>query len=299
METTPTLAIIEYEPIAAALASVEKYRGLVCDVTTPKGMAEAKAAHREVAALRIALDKTRKKVKEDVLARGKLIDGEANRIFAMIAAIEDPIKSQIDAEEQRAERERVAAIDAEQVRLAAEEAARKKAEEEKLASERAEIARREAALRVEQERQEEEARARRAALAAEEAAARQRIEEQNRAAYALREEEDRKARVARQAEEDRLRAEREKIDAARREEEERQRKVREEAEAKAAAERRATEEAERQAREKREAVEREEKRKATELLDAQGVLDSFVKRFGHLPQFAKVVKAIEALRVAA
>jgi len=252
-------AIVEYEPIAGALASVEKYRGLVCDVTTPNGLAEAKSAHREVAALRIALEKTRKKVKEDVLARSKLIDGEANRIFALIAAIEDPIKSQIDAEEQRVERERVAAIEAEQARLAAEEAARKKAEEEKLAAERAEIARREAALRAEKERQEEEALARRAAIAAEEAAARQRIEEQNRAAYA----------------------------------------AREEAEAKALAERRAKEETERKAREQKEAAEREEKRKAAELLDANSMLDTFVKRFGHLKQFAKVVKAIEALKVPA
>lgn len=259
-------AIIEYEPIAGALASVEKYRGLVCDVTTPKGLAEAKAAHREVAALRIALEKTRKKVKEDVLARSKLIDGEANRIFALIAAIEDPIKTQIEAEERREQEAREAAIKAEQDRLAAEETARKKAEEDRLAAERAEISRQQAALRAAQEKQAEEEHARRAVLAAEEAAARQRIEEQERAARAVREEEDRKAAAARRIEEDRLRVEREAIDKARRE---------------------------------KEAAEREEKRKAAEILDAQGMLDTFVKRFGHLKQFSKVVKAIDDLKVPA
>jgi len=272
-----TNAMTEYNPIESALASVEKFRGLVCNVTTPKGLAEAKAAQREVGALRIALEKTRKKVKEDVLARSKLIDGEANRIFALIAAIEDPIKTQIEAEERREQEVREAAIKAEQDRLAAEEAAWKKTEEDRLVTERAEIARQHAALHAAQEKQAEEERARRAVLAAEEAAARQHIEEQERAARAVREEEDRKAAAVRRIEEDRLRAEREALDKARREKEK----------------------AERKEREALEAAAREEKRKAAELLDAQGMLDTFVKRFGHLKQFAKVVKAIEALKVPA
>ena len=93
--------ITEYNPITAALASIEKYRGVVLDVSTDKGMKEAKAIHREVAAPRIALEKARKQLKEDVLERGRLIDGEAKRIASQIAAIEDPIKSQIEAEERR------------------------------------------------------------------------------------------------------------------------------------------------------------------------------------------------------
>jgi hypothetical protein len=283
-----TTAIVEYNPITSALASVEKYRGLVCDVTTPKGLAEAKAAHREVAALRIALEKTRKKVKEDVLARSKLIDGEANRIFALIAAIEDPIKAQIDAEENRIEAARLAAIEAEKQRLEAEERARKEAEENRLADERAKNeaeARRLAEERAQLEAQQKAAREK---AEAEDRARRAKIDEEERAAKKRIEDAEAEARAKRQAEEDRLRAEREKLDVASRDEEDRQRKVREEAEAKAAVERRAKEEAE-----------REERLKAAELLDAQGMLDTFVKRFGHLRQFAKVVKVIEALKVAA
>ena len=270
---TEMCAIIEYEPIAAALASVEKYRGLVCDVSTPKGLAEAKAAQREVGALRIALEKTRKKVKEDVLARSKLIDGEANRIFALIAAIEVPIMMQIHAEEARVEAEREAAIKAEQDRLAAEERARKDAEERRMAEERAKLAAEREALEkaqaVQREVEEKASREREEA----DRQARAKIEAEERAAHQRIAEAEAKARAERQAEEDRLRAEREVIDKARREKEETERKE----------------------REAREAAEREQRRALTELMDARALLADFKERFGHLPQFAKVVKVIDAL----
>ncbi len=277
MNTQPTTAITEYNPITAALAGIEKFRGLVCDVKTPQGMAEAKAAQREVGALRIALEKTRKKVKEDVIARGKLIDGEANRIFAMIAEIEIPIMEQIDAEEDRVERERQAAIEAEQKRLADEEAARKRAEEEKIAAER---------------RQLEEERAR---FEAEQRAAREKAEAEERA----RREVEEKARRERQAEEDRLAAERKRVEEAtaalaraQLEKELAERRAAEEAEAKKRAEQEAIE---RKAREEKEAIEREKQRKVQEDMDAWVLLKTFVDRFGHLKQFGPVVKAIKAL----
>lgn len=273
MEPAGSTAIAEYEPIAAALGSIEKYRGLVFEVTTPHGMKEAKAAHREVAAPRIALEKARTKLKADVLERGRMIDGEAKRIGALFAAIEDPIKAQIEAEERRIEAARQAAIVAEQERLAAEERARKEAEEAQLAAQRAEIARQHAALEAAKRQRDEDERARRAAIEAEDRARRAKFEEEERAARKRIEEVEAQARAARQAEEDRLRAERERLEAARREEEDRQRK----------------------AREALEAVEREERRKATELLDARGMLSTFRNRFGHLKPFAKVVKAIDAL----
>ena len=57
----------------------------------------AGAAQRQVAAVRIALDKARKKLKEDVLERGRQIDGQAKPLFARVAEIEEPIDAQIEA----------------------------------------------------------------------------------------------------------------------------------------------------------------------------------------------------------
>jgi hypothetical protein len=264
MEATLATAIVEYNPITSALASVEKYRGLVCDVTTPKGLAEAKAAQREVAALRIALEKTRKKVKEDVLARSKLIDGEANRIFALIAAIEDPIKTQIEAAERREQEAREAAIKAEQDRLAAEERAKKEAEEKRLAEERAKLAAdREALEKAQAVQREAEEKARREREEADRQA-RAKIEEEERAARQRIEAAEAEARAKRQAEEDR------------------QRQVREEAEEKALAERHAKEEAE-----------REERIREQERMDGYDRLRTFVKHFGHLEEFQPITAEIQ------
>ena len=234
-EKTTGSAIAEYDPIIAALATVEKYRGLVCDVSTPQGLAEAKSAHKEVAAVRIALEKTRKKVKEDVVARGKLIDGEANKYFAQIAAIEEPIKSQIEAEERREQEAREAAIKAEADRLAKEEADRKAAEEARLAAERAAIAKERAELEAQQraarEKIEAEERARRQAIADEEAAAAKRIAEA-----------EAKAKAIRDAEE---------------------------------------------------AAQRERQRLVLEKSDARTSLEIWRNRYGHLPEYAGVVRAID------
>jgi hypothetical protein len=271
-----TTAIVEYNPITSALASVEKYRGLVCDVTTPKGLAEAKAAHREVAALRIALEKTRKKVKEDVLARSKLIDGEANRIFALIAAIEDPIKTQIEAEERREQEAREAAIKAEQERLAAEERARKEAEEKRLAEERAKLV----AEREAFERQQAEARAK---LQAEEDARRKALAE-----------EEARVRTARRAEEEKLAAERERVEAERSKLEEaaRAEQFRKDEEARAV---RLEEQRKRDADENaRQMARREAERQEQDRLDARATLETFLQRYGDEPEFGAVAAAIRA-----
>ena len=281
METAPTSAIVEYNPIVSALASVEKYRGLVCDVTTPKGMAEAKTAQREVGALRIALEKTRKKVKEDVVARGKLIDGEANKYFAQIAAIEDPIKSQIEAEERREQEAREAAIKAEQERLAKEEADRKAAEEARLAAERAAIAKERAELEAQQ-------RAAREKIEADERAARARIEEEARKERLAQQAREEVARVKAREEEERLRVEREKLDAERRAADEAKRREEAAAEAKAKA-----------IRDAEEAAQRERQRLVLEKSDARTSLEIWRNRYGHLPEYAGVVRAIDECLVPA
>lgn len=282
METkTPTLGIVEYDPIESALANIERFRGLVVDVKTPQGMKEGKAALREVAAPRIALEKARTKLKADVLDRGRLIDGEAKRIGSLIAAIEDPIKQQVDAEEQRVERERQAAIEAEQKRLADEEAARKRAEEEALATQRAELARQAAALKAEQDRAQEEDRARRRALAAEEDAARRRIQA----------EEDR-SRALRQAEEDHLARERRAIEDLDRVQRETVEAREREARQVAAAEQAAREARLKEQRDAADAEAREQQRKENELLDGRHMLEVWFEKFGHLEQFKTVAGTI-------
>ena len=285
-EKTAGSAIAEYDPIISALTAVEKYRGLVCDVSTPQGLAEAKSAHKEVAAVRIALEKTRKKVKEDVVARGKLIDGEANKYFAQIAAIEEPIKSQIEAEERREQEAREAAIKAEQDRLAREEAERKAAEEAKLAAERAAIDKERAELEAQQ-------RAAREKIEAEERAARARIEEEARKERLAQQAREEVARVKAREEEERLRAEREKLEAERRAKDEADRKEREAAEAQERAARLALEESMRKEREAKEAEQRERQRLVLEKSDARTSLEIWRNRYGHLPEYAGVVRAMD------
>lgn len=281
MNAITNTAIVEYKPTETAIAEIQRFKGLVVDVKTPTGLAEGKAVLREVAAVRIALEKTRKTLKEDVLERGRQIDGQAKPLFARVAEIEDPIKAQIDAEDLRIERERQAAIEAEQKRLADEERKRKEAEEAELARQRADIACQQAALDAERKAREEEERARRQALAAEEAAARQRIEEQDRAARLAREKGDREAAEARRVLEDRLAEDRRKIEAARDAEEARQREIR-----------RAEEDRLRKEQEAEAERHREEQRKKDELLDGHHMLEVWFGKYGHLQQFKVVAAAI-------
>ncbi|MFK2876937.1 coiled-coil domain-containing protein [Rhodanobacter hydrolyticus] len=110
--------VAEYTQTAAALAELrQKYTGLVIDVTTPKGMKEAKACTFELRTLRTNLEKRRAELKAPILARGKLLDDEAKRITAEIRAMEEPIDVQIKAEEARAEAEKLAKLEAERQRV--------------------------------------------------------------------------------------------------------------------------------------------------------------------------------------
>lgn len=295
-DTNVTTAITEYTPIAAVLADLTKrHKGVVFDCTQPSGLKEAKAAAKDIAQYRIALEKKRTELKADVLERGRLIDGEAKRISSQLAAIEDPIVDQIKAEERRIEAERQAAIVAEQERLAAIDREKREAEERrilderaKIAAERADLERQQAAQREAEEkarRERDEAdRQARAKLEADERASRDRIA----AAEA-------KARSERQAEEDRLRVERERLDAERRALEDAAR-AEQLAKDEAARAQRLDEQRKREAEENARAeAEREKRREEQEAMDARSMLDTFVQRFGHRKEFASVVTAIKTL----
>lgn len=111
--------IQEYTQTAAALAILrEKYSGQLFEVTTTKGMDEAKKARAEVKGYRVALEKVRVEIKAPALERTRLIDAEAKRITAELLAIEEPIDQQIKAEEQRKEEEKAQKARAEAARLA-------------------------------------------------------------------------------------------------------------------------------------------------------------------------------------
>ncbi|MCZ0926490.1 DUF1351 domain-containing protein [Halomonas janggokensis] len=113
------LHIAEYKPTAVALKKLaDIYRGLVFEVTTTKGMNEAKAARKEVRGYRTALENKRKAIKAPALQRCRDIDNEAKTITAALRQLEDPIDEQIKAEEQRKEREKEEAERQERERVA-------------------------------------------------------------------------------------------------------------------------------------------------------------------------------------
>ena len=179
---------------------------------------------------RIAIEKTRKQLKEQALREGKAIDGISNVLKALIA----PIEIYLGDQERFAEVERKRLAD----ELQAEEDRKADAErfEAELAMEQE---------RIEKEKAETEARIERERVAAEEQA---RIEKENqklRDEARRREESDRRDREAAEAEkrrvdaehEQELAAERHKAECERREAAERERAVREDAQSKADAER--------------------------------------------------------------
>ncbi|WP_019573412.1 DUF1351 domain-containing protein [Curvibacter lanceolatus] len=118
-EINGNTVIVQYSRTEAALAIlVNRYQGVVFDMTTTKGDKEARAARLELTTLRTSLEKKRKEFKAPALEFGKRIDSEAARVTAEIEALEKPIDAQIKADEGRR-----AAEKAERDRLAAERAA--------------------------------------------------------------------------------------------------------------------------------------------------------------------------------
>jgi len=119
-------------------------------------------------------------------------------------------------------------------------------------------------------------------------AARMKIEEEQRQERLARQAREEVERVKRQEEEARLKAERDKIEAERRAVEEVKRKEQAAAEAKARA-----------IRDAEEANQREIRRKKAEQEDARGMLLLWRERYGHLPEYAAVVAAIDSFLVPA
>lgn len=117
---TVVTEIAEYSPTAAALADLRhRFLGIAFNVSTTKGMDEAKKARQEVKGYRTALEAKRKEIKAPALERCRLIDDEAKTITAALLELEEPIDQQIKAEEARKEAEKAAKAEVERQRVAA------------------------------------------------------------------------------------------------------------------------------------------------------------------------------------
>lgn len=109
---TPAKHVIEYNITDAALTELaERHK----DVDAHKDYDTAKLAAKECQQLRKGLEEKRVELKKDALEYGRAVDGEANRIKAAIAKVEDPIKEQIteiDNAEKIKEEQRLATLEA-------------------------------------------------------------------------------------------------------------------------------------------------------------------------------------------
>jgi colicin import membrane protein len=125
LNTAPSIVteIAEYSQTAAALSDLRhRYLGVAFNVTTTKGMDEAKKARQEVKCYRTALEAKRKEIKAPALERCRLIDDEAKTITMALLELEEPIDGQIKAEEARKEAEKAAKAEAERLRIARHQA---------------------------------------------------------------------------------------------------------------------------------------------------------------------------------
>ena len=103
----------------AIVALAAKYRDVAYDVTTTKGMNEAKAARLELREKgRFALQRTEKAVKADVNDLKRVMADEVDRLVKIVQPVEDAIHAQITAEEERKAREKAERERAEAERVA-------------------------------------------------------------------------------------------------------------------------------------------------------------------------------------
>lgn len=102
-------ALQEIDQVAAGLAALtEKYAGVVYDVATTAGMAEAKKARQEIREPRYAVEAARKQAGSELKRIAGVVNARAEAITEDIRKIEDPIDAQIKAEETRKQAEREA-----------------------------------------------------------------------------------------------------------------------------------------------------------------------------------------------
>jgi len=165
LDATKSQAILEqfqdYFSIAADWENKAKAI-VVTDASQIAEMQMARAGRLFLREKRIAIEKSRKQLKEQALREGKAIDGIANVLKALIVPIEQYLDAQenfvkLKEQAESAERERIAIENAEKERIAQEE--RERVERERIAKENEKL-KREAIkkeLQLKQEREKAEA----------------------------------------------------------------------------------------------------------------------------------------------
>ncbi|ASZ72200.1 TPA: hypothetical protein ACWX81_000693 [Pseudomonas aeruginosa] len=101
-----TVEVTEYSATNAALAQLRVKYAEVPDANTEEGYAFIKDGIKELTSLRTSLEAARKREKAPYLQAGQIIDAEAKRITAELAALEDPMKAAKKVVDDRVERER-------------------------------------------------------------------------------------------------------------------------------------------------------------------------------------------------
>lgn len=115
---TNLTTVAEYSKTALALADYkERFKGVIVEVDTPKGLKAAKQNVAELRGLRTTLEAARKDKKAYYLEGGRVVDAEAKRITAEIVALEEPIKAQVDAKEAEVENAKLVKLEAERQRI--------------------------------------------------------------------------------------------------------------------------------------------------------------------------------------
>lgn len=110
----PERFLVAYKPYKAAIEELKsKYGGVIFEVHTKAGMAQAKEARREILDPVYATEKLRKQLKAPALEFSRRIDGDAKEIDVALRALAEPIDAQIKDQEAKEEAEREAKRQAE------------------------------------------------------------------------------------------------------------------------------------------------------------------------------------------
>jgi len=113
-----TTTVPEYGVVAQALDEFKhRYGDLVFDCSTKAGDKDARRARQDLKEFQTQLEKARVAKKAPLLESIREIDAEAKRIDKVLEDLKAPIHAQIRAEEDRAERERQAKVEAERIRV--------------------------------------------------------------------------------------------------------------------------------------------------------------------------------------
>ena len=147
MTPEPAAVPAKFSPSDAAIAKLsERYMPLtIAGIDDTEGFREVHSARMVCKNHRVDIEKTRKALKEDALKFGRIVDGEAKRLTALL----EPIETHLETEEKRVADEKERIKNAARLKLEAEAKVKREAEEARIkAEQQAEAAR----LRVEREK---------------------------------------------------------------------------------------------------------------------------------------------------